>query len=172
MTDIEYNVQPMFNSTTNRMQYNGDYDDLKIKNMPTFSHVSNVIMNKKSIIRFGRTDAVGVVELGDKEFTYKFDDFRHCFYDGNDEVYKHCRFEKGLDACRARCDGELNNTDATFKDFKATITKTVVGVRPTFNAQANNKKDENTEPEPKVEIEPEDDLEVGGLFDGDNDENW
>ena len=165
MTDIEYNIQPMFNSVTNRMQYTGEYDNVKIENMPTFSHVSNVIIDKQSIISFGRTDAVGVVELGEKEFRYKFDNFRHCFYDGEEEVYKHCLFEKGLDACRMICENEITNSDATFKDFKATITKTVVGVRPTFNVQTNDKKDENTEPEkPKVELPPDDNIDVPSIF--------
>ena len=95
MTDLEYNVKPVFNLTTNKMQYNGDYNGMKIKNMPTFAHISNLIINNKSIICFGRTDAVGVVGLGEKEFNYKLDNFRHCFYDGEDEVYKHCKFEKG-----------------------------------------------------------------------------
>jgi hypothetical protein len=159
MTDIEYNVQPIYNDNTNRMQYNGDYNDIKIKNMPTFSHVSSVIIDKKSIIKFGRTDAVGVVGLGEKEFMYKFDDFRHCFYDGDD-------------ACRSRCDGELSNSDATFKDFKAPITKTVIGVKPTFSVKTNNKKDEDVVPEPKVEVEPEDDLAVDSLFTNTNDPDW
>ena len=26
--------------------------------------------------------------------------FHHCLYDGEEEVYKHCKFEKGLDTCR------------------------------------------------------------------------
>lgn len=169
MTDIEYNVQPRYNRITNRMQYNGNYNNIDIKNMPTFSHMSNVIMNRKNIIKFGRTDAVGVVGFGEKEFTYKFDNFRHCFYDENDEVYKHCRFEKGLDACRSHCESELNNSDAVFRDFKATITNTVVGVKPKINVKPNNEKIEEDIGELVEEPEPEP-IGVDSLFR--NDVDW
>ena len=166
MTDIQYNVQPIFNSSTGRMLYNGDYDSIKIKNMPTFAHMSNIIMRNKNIIRFGLTNAVGVVSFGDKEFNYKFDDFRHCFYDGEKELYKHCRFESGLNTCRAKCEGDLNNSDATFKDFKATITRTVVNkMSTTFNTTVNNKPDtEKVEPDEPV-------VNVISIFES-NDPEW
>ena len=80
-------------------------------------------------------------------------------------MYKHCWFEKGLDACRTKCNSELNNSNAIFKDFKATITKTVVGVIPTFVAATNNNENTtNDTPIPPKVVEDDDDVDVGPLF--------
>ena len=99
MTSVEFDIAPVVNLATKKVLWTGKYNNTTYTNQSTISGASTNIIHALNTRTWKRTDVSGKVDINGNEFSYKFEDYRNYFHQGDEQLYRGPNFVDGLVKC-------------------------------------------------------------------------
>jgi len=146
-SNFEFNVTPVYEN--GKTTFSCTHKKWKYNNWWGVTPIACSLLGKEGYGLFKEITYNGTVVIGDNEYMYNNEHYRHTFYDGDEVVYRNQYFDRGVEECMKRGGSD----EVSFKDFKGVI---VNPVRMVVSTKSSSTPSTTTFTPTKVDDEPDD----------------